>query len=69
MKKSRKLKIFLMLKVIEEKFNIGLNELAGMRTENGMMLFDLIVLQKLLRIFMLIIPISRNLKQKKITRR
>ena len=63
MKKSGKLKTFLMLGVIEVKYNIGLSELAGMRTGIGMMLLDLIILQKLSRIFMPVIPINRDLKQ------
>ncbi len=63
MKKSGKLKTFLMLKVIEVKYNIGLSGLAEMRTGISMILLDLIILQKLSRIFMLIIPINRDLKK------
>ncbi len=63
MKKSGKLKIFLMLGVIEVKYNIGLSGLAGMRTGIGMMLLDLIILQKLSRIFMPVIPINHDLKK------
>ena len=39
-----------------------------MKIGKNMMLLDLIILQKLLRIFMLIIPMSRNLKQKNKTK-
>ena len=54
-----------MLKGIKDKSNIKLNGLAGIKTENDMILLDLIIFQKLIKIFMLVIPISRNLKQKK----
>ena len=64
MKKSRKLKTFLMLKVIKIKYNIGLSGLAGMKTGNDMILLDLIILQKLLKIFILVILINRDLKPK-----
>ena len=63
MKKSAKLKTFLILGVIEEKYNIGLSGLAGMRTEIGMIFLDLIIFQKLSRIFIPIIPINRDLGQ------
>ncbi len=63
MKKSGKLKTFLMLGVIEIKYNIGLSGLARMRTGIGMMLLDLIILQKLSRIFMPVIPINRDLEK------
>ncbi len=63
MKKSGKLKTFLMLGVIEVKYNIGLSGLVEMRTGIGMMLQDLIILQKLPRIFMPVIPINRDLKK------
>ena len=63
MKKSRKLKLFLMLKIIEIKSNLGLNKLARMKTGNDMMLLDLIILQKLLKIFMFVILLNRNFKQ------
>ena len=63
-KKNGKLRTFLMQEIFEEKFNIGSNELAGIKTKSGMMLLDLIILQKLLRIFMLVILISRDLNQK-----
>ena len=63
MKISRKLKTFLILRVIEIKYNIRLSELTGIKTGNGMMLLNLIIFQKLLRIFTPIIPINRNLKQ------
>ncbi len=36
-----------------------------MKTGNGMMLLDLVILQKLLKIFILVISISRDLKQQK----
>ena len=62
MKKSGKLKIFLMLKVIKEKFNIEFNRLAEMKTKNIMMLLDLIIFQKLLKIFIFIILINHKLK-------
>ncbi len=52
-----------MLKVIEVKYNIGLSGLAEMRTGIGMMLLDLIIFQKLSRIFISIIPINRNLEK------
>ncbi len=42
-KKSGKLKIFLILGVIEIKYNIELSGLAEMRTGIGMMLLDLII--------------------------
>ena len=35
-----------------------------MKTGNGIIFQDLIILQKLLKIFMLIIPISHNLEQR-----
>lgn len=68
MKKSGKLKIFLIIKVIEEKFNIGLNKLAEIKTRNSIIFLNLIILQKLLKISMLVILISRNFKQKIIKR-
>ncbi len=52
-----------MLGVIEVKYNIGLSGLAGIRTGIGIMLLDLIIFQKLLRIFTPIIPINRNLEK------
>ncbi len=63
MKKSGKLKTFLMLGVIEVKYNIGLSRLAWMRTGIGMMLLDLIIFQKLSRIFMPVILINRDLEK------
>ena len=45
-----------MLGVIKIKYNIGLSGLAEMWNGIGMMLLDLIILQKLLRIFM---PLSQ----------
>ncbi len=63
MKKSGKLKIFLMLGVIKVKYNIRLSGLARMRIGIGMMLLDLIILQKLSRIFIPVIPINRDLKK------
>ncbi len=62
-KKSGKLKTFLMLEVIEIKYNIRLNGLAGMKTGISMILLDLIIFQKLSRIFIPIILINRNLKK------
>ncbi len=52
-----------MLGVIEVKYNIGLSGLAGIRTGIGMILLDLIILQKLLRIFMPVILINHDLKK------
>ncbi len=63
MKKSRKLKTFLMLGIIEVKYNIGLSRLAGMTTGIDMMLLDLIIFQKLSRIFMPVISINHDLKK------
>ena len=42
-KKNEKLKTFLMLKVIEIKYNIGLNKLLGIKTRIGMIVLDLII--------------------------
>ena len=53
-----------MLRVIEVKYNIGLSGLARMKTGIGMMFLDLIILQKLLRIFMPTISINCNPEQK-----
>ena len=53
-----------MLGIIETKSNIGLNKLAEIKFKNGIILLGLIILQKLLRIFMPIILINRNIKQK-----
>ena len=58
-----------MLEVIEEKVNIKLNRLAGVKTGNGIIFLYLIIFQKLLKISMLIILISRNFKYNKITRK
>ena len=65
MKTSEKLKIFLMLGIIKAKSNIKLNELAEIKSGNGMILLNLIISQKLLRISISIIPINRNLEQKR----
>ncbi len=62
MKKSGKLKTFLMLRVIEVKYNIGLSGLAEMGTGIGMILLDLIILLKLSRIFILVIPINHDIE-------
>ena len=43
-KKSERLKIFLTLGIMKAKSNIMLNRLTGMRTRNGMMFLDLIIL-------------------------
>ena len=51
MRKSRKLKIFLTLKVTGVNFNIKSNGLIGMKIESGTILQDLGILQKLLKIF------------------
>ena len=58
-----------MLEIIKIKYNIGLNRLAGIKTENNIILLDFIILWKLLRIFMLVILINCNLKQKKIKKK
>ena len=63
MKKSERLKIFLILRIIKAKSNIGLNELARIKTGNGIMLLDLIIFQKLSRIFIFVILINCNFKQ------
>ena len=52
-----------MLEIIEAKSNIRLNRLAEIKTGNGMMLLDLIILQKLSRIFRPVIPINRDFEQ------
>lgn len=62
-KKTEKLKTFLILKVIKIKYNIRLSGLVGMKTGNDMMLLDLIIFQKLSKIFMLVIPTNHNPKQ------
>lgn len=41
MKKSRKLKTFLIEKIIVEKFNNELNKLSKIKTKNDMMFLDL----------------------------
>lgn len=64
MKKNGKLKTFLMQKFFEKKFNIGSNKLARMKTKNNMILLDLMIFWKLLRIFIFVILISCNLNQK-----
>ena len=63
------LKTFLILEVIKEKFNIRYNKPARMKVENSMMLLDLIILQKLLRISIFVFLINRNFKQKKMTKK
>lgn len=63
MKKSVKLRTFLMLGVIKVKYNIRLSRLARIKTRNGMMFLILIIVQKLLKIFIPIIPINHDLKQ------
>ncbi len=63
MKKSRKLKTFFMLRVIEVKYNIGLSGIVEIRLGISMMLLDLIILHKLSRIFILVIPINHDLEQ------
>ena len=52
-----------MLGAIKAKYNIGLSGLVRMKTGNGMILLDLIILQKFSRISMPVIPINRDLKQ------
>ena len=44
MKISGRLKIFLILGMIETKSNIGLNRLVKMKTGNNMLLLDLIII-------------------------
>ena len=51
-----------MLGIIKTKSNIGLNRLVEIKIENSMMFLDLIIFQKLLRIFMPVILINRNFK-------
>ena len=63
MKNNRKSKTLLMLGALETKYNIGLSRLIEMKTANSIMLLDLIILQKLSRIFTPVILINRNLKQ------
>lgn len=43
-----------MLKIIKTKSNIGLNKLAWIKIENGIIILDLIILQKLLKILYLL---------------
>lgn len=57
------LKTLLMLGIIKAQSNIGLNRLVEIKTRNGIILLDFIILQKLLKISMIIILINRNLKQ------
>lgn len=59
---SKKLKKFLILGVIELKYNIRLNGLAGIKTGISIIFLDLIIFQKLLRIFMAVISINSKLK-------
>lgn len=61
-KKNGKLKTILMLGAIEAKYNIRLSGLIEIKTGNGMILLDLIIFQKLSRIFTSVIPINRDLK-------
>lgn len=56
-----KLKISLMLKLVTKKFNTKLNRLAVIKTRNAMMLLNLLIFQKLLRIFIFVIPINYEL--------
>ena len=61
-----------MLEIIRANFNIKLNELARIKTENNMMQYDLIIFPKLLKIFTLIILINsglRNLQFAKVIRK
>lgn len=53
-----------MLRIIEVKYNIELSELDEMRINIDIILLDLVNLQKLSRIFMPVILINRNLKEK-----
>lgn len=54
-KKNKKLKIFLILEVIEKKFNIRLNRLAKIKTRNSIIYLDFIIFQKLLKISIFVI--------------
>lgn len=49
-----------MLEIIEEKFNISLNKLDKMRIKSYIILLDLIIIQKLLKIFIYNIPINHH---------
>ena len=59
-KKSKNLKIFLILKDIEVKFSIRLNKETMLKVKNDIILLNLIIFWKLLKIFILIILISWN---------
>lgn len=54
-----------MLKFLWEKYSIGLKRLAKISTESNIIFLDLIILQKFLSSFMLVILISRNLDEQK----
>lgn len=64
MKKIGKFIIFLILKVIEEKFNIRLNNQAEIEIKKNRIFLNWIIPKKLLKIFIFINLISFNLKQK-----
>ena len=53
-----------MLIIIEKKSNIRVNGLVEIRTKNKIMLLDLIIFQKLLKIFTFVILINYNFEQK-----
>lgn len=57
------LKTVMMLRVMEVIYNNRLNKQARIRTVNDMMFLDLIILQKLSRIFMTVIWINYKFKQ------
>lgn len=64
MKKIGKIKTFLILEIFKKKVDIVANRLIVMRTKYSIIVLDLIIFQKLLKIFILIIQINHNFKQK-----
>lgn len=67
-KKKKKLKKFLILKIIRKKFNIKLNRLIRIKIKKNIILIVIIIFQKLIKIFICNIPKNLNLKQIKIKR-
>lgn len=63
-KKSAKLKTFLIKEVFKKKFNIRSDKLTKIKTWSGKMLLNIIIFQKLSRILIFIILISYNFNQK-----
>lgn len=61
MKKNEQLKKSLILKLIEEKFNIKLNESTKIKIKNSTIYLDLLIFRKLFMIFILVIQINSNL--------